>query len=84
VRLSSERAATEEFHKHTFINTWLQVRYEAKTLSRLNNLDNAPKPLKRLNPVNTRNGGLKSGFAEPVRNYMSMARELNCDMFQSA
>src|SRR4030095_5438447 len=46
--------------------------------------DNATKPLKRLNPVSVRNTGLKSGVTETVRNYMSMVREVKCDMFQSA
>jgi hypothetical protein len=61
-----------------------QVQYEAKTLSRFNGFDNAPKPLKRLDPLTARNTGLKSGVTEIVRNYMIMARQLKCDMFQAA
>ena len=60
------------------------MEYEANMLSRFNGFDNAPKPLKRLDPVGARNTGLKSGFNDKVENYMSMARELKCDMFQSA
>jgi len=45
-----------------------QVQYEAKVLK----------------PVTARNTGLKSGATETVRNYMSMARELKCDMFATA
>jgi hypothetical protein len=54
------------------------------TLSRFNGFDNAPKPLKRLNSVSARNTGLKSGVTETMGNYMSMARELKCDMFATA
>ena len=60
------------------------MQNEEKTLSRFNGFDDAPKPSKWLNPVTARNTGLKSGVTETVRNYMSMARELKCDMFATA
>ena len=60
------------------------MQYEANMLSRFNGFDNAPKPLKRLNPVTARNTGLKSGVTETVRNYMSMARALKYDIFATA
>jgi len=52
--------------------------------SRFNGFDNAPKPLKRLNPVRGRNTGLKSGVTEIVRDHMSMARDSKCDIFRAA
>ena len=69
----SEHAAAEEFHKHLSLTPGFSQGF-----------DNATKPLKGLNPVSVRNTGLKSGLTGTVRNYMSMVRELKCDMFQSA
>ena len=61
-----------------------QVLGEAKTLSRFNGFDNAPKPLKRLNSLPARNTGLKSGVNGRVKVYMGIARELICGIFATA
>jgi len=60
------------------------VQNEVKTLSCFNGSDYAPKQLKRLNSVSSRDPGLKSDVTKIVGNYMSMAHELKCDMFATA